>query len=146
MALITCPDCEASISSHAQSCPHCGCPLVEVISSPSPVNVVVRERSTSGFGVAALVLSLIAASICWIPFLGFLGTPVAALGLLFGFIGLIIGLVRGSGIGLSLAGMIVGGGAIAVTVWITGAFATAMGESMDRLSDIENRMNAEQAQ
>ena len=27
MPLTTCPDCQASVSTRAPSCPHCGCPL-----------------------------------------------------------------------------------------------------------------------
>ena len=36
-----------------------------------------HSRSTSGFGVAALVLGIIAALTCWIPFIGLLGVPLA---------------------------------------------------------------------
>ncbi len=31
--LISCPDCDASISKRAVVCPHCGCPIAEIIAS-----------------------------------------------------------------------------------------------------------------
>jgi predicted amidophosphoribosyltransferase len=30
MTLITCPECAAEISSHAEACPHCGVPIAKV--------------------------------------------------------------------------------------------------------------------
>ena len=41
-------------------------------------------KSTSGFGVAALVLGILACLTCWIPFVGLLSVPLSGLGLLFG--------------------------------------------------------------
>ena len=36
MSLIACPECKAQISNSARACPHCGYPLGEFVSLPSP--------------------------------------------------------------------------------------------------------------
>ncbi len=65
-------------------------------------------KSVNGLGVAALVLGIGAASVCWIPLVGVIAVPTAVLGLLFGVIGLMASLVGGkSGAGLPISGCVV---------------------------------------
>ncbi len=39
--MITCPECDREISSRAEACPHCGCPIspsgpVQIVQAPAP--------------------------------------------------------------------------------------------------------------
>jgi hypothetical protein len=36
VALVSCPECEREVSSHAKSCPHCGCPIDLDITRDAP--------------------------------------------------------------------------------------------------------------
>jgi hypothetical protein len=64
--------------------------------------------STSGFGIAGLVLGILACLTAWIPVVGLISVPIAALGLLFGFIGFIVSLAgRRSGIGMPVAASVI---------------------------------------
>lgn len=105
-------------------------------------NVHVHQQSakrTSGMGIAALVLGIIACLTCWIPFLGLLGAPLAALGLLFGIIGIILSLIsRRSSVGLSLAGSIVCLVSLMICGTITGVTTTAIGQAVN---SVEENMN-----
>ncbi len=93
-------------------------------------------RSTSGLGVAALVLGIIAALICWIPFIGLLGTPLAILGLVFGIIGLLIALIgRKAGLGMPISGSIVCVVALIIAIASTGAATVAVTEALDEIDN-----------
>ena len=78
---------------------------------PLEANVNVRLKglkSVNALGIAALVLGMLAAIICWIPFVGMLGVPLGVLGLLFAIIGFLIALIGGkSGIGFPVSGAVV---------------------------------------
>jgi hypothetical protein len=60
------------------------------------------SRAAQSSGIAALVVGVLSFFVCWIPFLG---VAVSGLGLLLGFGGLVLALVRrDSGVGYSIAG------------------------------------------
>lgn len=91
---------------------------------------VTQTKSTSGLGIAALVLGLIACLGCWIPMCGILSLPLAILGVLFGFIGVIIAMLRKkSYVGLPIAGMIVCITAIFIAIAVTGSVVSSIEES-----------------
>ena len=101
----------------------------EALSSqaPSPVYIHQSGKSTSGFGIAALVLGILACLFCWIPVLGLLSVPLAGLGLLFGVIGILVSAGnRRSGIGLPIAGAVVCAVAIVIALGITGLLVGAV--------------------
>jgi hypothetical protein len=66
--------------------------------------IEVRQRSSNGIGTASLVLGILACLVCWIPFLGILGIPVAIIGIVLAVIGFLIGLLRRSSTGGAVAG------------------------------------------
>jgi hypothetical protein len=83
-------------------------------------------RQGSSLGGGACILGILALIICWIPVIGLVGTPLSALGLLLGLIGLLVAIVRnGAGIGLAIAGSAISGLALFVTVAITGSIFAA---------------------
>jgi len=89
-------------------------------------------KGTNGLGIAALVLGIIAALTCWIPFIGLLSMPLAILGLLFGIIGLLISLIgRKSGVGLPVSGSIVCVVALFVAIASTGTAAEAIDQALE---------------
>lgn len=102
------------------------------------VNVYVNApKGTSGLGIAALVLGIIACLGCWIPFLNVVSIILAVLGILFGFIGFLISAIgRRSGVGMPVAGLIVCIVAIVFSVAVTGGTAAAIDET---LSDASKR-------
>ncbi len=64
-----------------------------------------EPRKGNALAISALVLGIIAALICWVPFLGLLSIPVGLLGMLLGLIGLALALIgRRSGLAPSLVG------------------------------------------
>ncbi|MGB2824493.1 MAG: hypothetical protein WBF17_26190, partial [Phycisphaerae bacterium] len=72
-------------------------------------------------GIAALVLGIIAALGCWIPFLNVVSMFLAALGLLFALLGLLAALLRGgSGAGMPISGGIVCVVCLVIAIVITG--------------------------
>jgi hypothetical protein len=98
---------------------------------PAEVNVRMMT-GTSGFGVASLVLGIIACLTCWIPFIGLLSMPLAALGLFFGFIGLCVSMIgRRSGVGMPVAGAVVCATALYIAIGTTGAVVSAIGSAAD---------------
>ena len=54
MALIKCPDCGREVSSRANACPHCGCPLEELSSSGIVKIKLPRTEQISGGWVGLL--------------------------------------------------------------------------------------------
>jgi hypothetical protein len=80
------------------------------IAAPQHINVGVslqspRSKGISGFGVAALVLGLVAAMFCWVPFIGMLSIPLSVIGLILAAVGLMISLIgQRSGVGMPIAG------------------------------------------
>lgn len=114
--------------------------------APPPPGVYIQNvqnaRGISGFGVAALVLGIMAVIICWIPFIGLLGVPLAAIGLLLALIGVVVSLAgRRSSVGMPVAGGVVSMLAIVIAFGMTGAAATSISESV---AQAEQRRGATQ--
>lgn len=100
-----------------------------------------KTKSVNGLGIAALVLGILAAMTCWIPFIGLLSIPVAILGLVFGIIGFLIAIIGGkSGVGMPVSGGIVCAVALIVAILSTGgmvaAVDTVVREASRELSDV----------
>jgi len=76
---------------------------------PPPVRIELQgAKPINGLGVAGLVLGIGAAFVCWIPLVGLIAVPIAALGLLFAVLGLVVSLVgRKSGVGIPVSGCVV---------------------------------------
>lgn len=53
----------------------------------------VMPKATNGFGIASLVLGIVAALICWIPLVGLLVVPIATIGVIIGAVGILIALI-----------------------------------------------------
>jgi hypothetical protein len=82
-------------------------------------------RPRTGLAVTALVLALVAAALCWLPFLG---AVIALAGLVFGIVAWVqANSGRRGGKGMAVAATVVGLGALAMsvllTVLLTGFFA-----------------------
>jgi molybdopterin/thiamine biosynthesis adenylyltransferase len=107
---------------------------------PSQINV--KMKGTSGLGVAALVIGIIAVVSSWVPFLGLVAVPLGMLGILLGGIGFFISLVgKNSGVGLPVAGIVACLVAISVAISVTGATAKAVGDSMNKAAADSGRTN-----
>jgi hypothetical protein len=68
------------------------------------IQTPVMADNRNGLGVAGFVLSLVGATLCWIPFFG---VSLLILGFTFSLIGFIVGLSKKKSFGLSLAGLII---------------------------------------
>ena len=87
-------------------------------------------KSTNGLGIAALVLGVLAAILCWIPLVGIISIPLAILGLVFGGIGFLIALIgRKSGVGMPISGSIVCIVALVIAIMMTGATVSAIDQA-----------------
>jgi hypothetical protein len=79
-----------------------------------------------GFGVASLVLGIVALAGCWLPVISYGATLMAAIGIGLG----IAGLRRHASRGLAIAGMVLApialAGAITASIYWTGVFADAV--------------------
>lgn len=94
----------------------------------APVINIGMPRRGSSLGVASVILGAIAFLICWIPLVNLLGVPLAAVGLVLGLIGIVVALTRrGSSIGFPIAGSLLCGMALAVTIGMFGAVVGATG-------------------
>lgn len=102
---------------------------------PSRQTTTYHRKEISGLGIAGLVLGIIATLTCWVPFIGMLTVPFAALGAIFSIIGLVVALSgRRSSPGMSIAGLIVCLTAIGVAVLMTGSFTAQLSESLEASS------------
>jgi len=89
-----------------------------------------NPKSTSGLGVASLVLGLLACLTCWIPVLGLVGAPLAVLGLAFGALGFLVALLgQRSGAGMPFAGLVVCAASLFVSIGGTGVLIKTVAES-----------------
>ena len=111
---------------------------------PQTIQVQVPRRGSS-LGVASLVLGTVAFAICWVPLLGMLGLPLSGLGFVLGLIGILVALVRkGSSIGYPIAGTLICGVSVVMTVTMTTAIADgleAATQSVKRSHHQRNRTN-----
>lgn len=140
-----CPACGTAMASpdsmagQTEACPECGnvatvpAPAAVPVAQPLPMAarpqvVEVRTpaaKSTSGLGIAGLVLGIIACLTAWIPIVGVVSIPLSVLGLLFGGIGLLLALVgRRSGVGMPVAAVVVTLVALGLQVFWIGAIAS----------------------
>jgi hypothetical protein len=93
---------------------------------PTPTGV-------SGFGIAALVLGIVAALSCWIPFFGLAVIPFAGIGLLVAIIGAVVSAVgRQSNVGMPVAGGILCMLAILIALGMSAGSAAVIKASVDK--------------
>lgn len=148
-------DAPDSQSGKAENCPGCGHPSVVpqqvqpvVVQPPlprattSPIVPQAQQQSvhihqtiapagkkTSGLGIAALVLGILAAITCWMPFIGILGMPLAVIGCMLGGIGLLLALIgHKTSATMPISGLIICIVSIIITVLITGATVESLRE------------------
>ena len=89
------------------------------------------QKGVSGFGVASLIVAILAVLLCWLPLLGMIAIPLAIIALLLGFIGLLVSLIGGrSGVGFPVAGAFTAILAIFVQVLVTGGMMAAVGKAV----------------
>lgn len=55
MALISCPECEKSISDQADNCPLCGYPIRKIISSAAAKHIVTIQATSKKWKVLQLI-------------------------------------------------------------------------------------------
>jgi hypothetical protein len=105
---------------------------------PPPQQVIqvnVPSRKGNPVATAAMVLGIIAVLICWVPFLGLLALPLAALGVLLGLIGLALAVVgQRVGAAPSVVGLALSAGSVAVAIAITGSVSQSISKSMEKAS------------
>ena len=98
-------------------------PVQVAIAMPPPI----MQRGVSGFGIAALVIGIIAALICWIPILGMVAIPIAGIALFLAFIGFLVSLIGGhSGVGMSIAGGVTAAIALIISILMTAGLAQSI--------------------
>lgn len=95
-----------------------------------------------------MILGILGLLICWIPFIGLLGTPLSGLGLLLGVCGFLLAIFRkGAGIGLPIAGTMISGLALLIATASTGAaaeVASSFRDAHQRAQELTTRKAAVQ--
>lgn len=137
MPLVTCKECGHRVANSAPSCPSCG--VFRSTQPPVITQVVAPERSGSilAMGVAALAFGVISMLGAWVPYLGMLTTPVAAMGLAIGGLGTLLAMLRGfRSIGLPLVATGLCAASIGIAMNMTKRASDAIGESARRFDQI----------
>lgn len=121
---------ESSEAGRAVACPHCGLetklfvPATPANKQPQNVGVEIK-RGMNPLGVASLVLGIGACVFCWIPFLGLLAIPLAAIGLLLAVIGITVAIVgEKSSLSFPVGGAVICTVAILIALFVTGGIST----------------------
>lgn len=83
--------------------------------TPEPASHPVPKRG-NGFAVTALVLGIVALVLAFIPIINVVSFVLAALAIIFGIVGLIVGGRRRSGKGMSITGIVLGALALVVAI------------------------------
>ena len=124
--VLKCPSCNKNIQ----------VPKSQIRTAPEAAlrNVSVEiKRGASPLGIAALVLGILACLICWIPIIGLLSIPLSIIGLLLGFIGLIMATIsKKTGFAFPVGGEIVCLLAIIIAISSTGSCVKAVSEATEK--------------
>lgn len=99
-----------------------------------PQEVVVTTKNSASFilGIVGVVMGAIALVFGWMPYLGLLSIPVAVIGGVFAFIGLVISLFKHlQGLGVPVIGLCVCVVAVLVPIFSTGGASKAISAQMD---------------
>jgi len=141
-----CPHCKQSLEApedllgQVLDCPSCNkkiqVPKSQMRAAPQAalqnVNVEIK-RGASPMGIAALVLGILACLTCWIPVIGLLSIPLSLIGLLLGFIGIIMAAVsKKTGFAFPISGGLVCVIAIFIAISSTGGCAKAVSDAAER--------------
>jgi len=147
----SCGHCSGHIefdSEHAGqmvACPHCGLetklyvPKVP-LNKPS-LNVSVEiKRGVNPLGIASLVLGIGACVFCWIPFLGLLAIPFAAIGLLLAVIGITASIVgKKSSLSFPISGAVVCIVATLIALFVTGGISRLIVKQADQANSTNQK-------
>lgn len=138
-----CPHCKQSLEApedllgQVLDCPSCNgkiqVPKSQMRPAPQAAlkNVTVEiKRGANPLGIGALVLGIIACLTCWIPIIGLLSIPLSLIGLVLGFIGLIMAAVsKKTGFAYPISGGLVCVVAIFIAISSTGGCAKAVSDA-----------------
>jgi len=97
-----------------------------------------KKSESKGFGIAALILGIIGFGLAWIPVVNLFFIPLGILALIFG----IVAIVKTTAKGLGIAGTILGGAIIIITIImnvVVGAWV--MNEANNSLNQYNNELN-----
>lgn len=117
-------------------------PTVIVPQSPIAiqVNVERESRTAHNLGSASMILGIIALLLCWIPFVGLIGTPLSALGLLLGLVGVLFAAFRkGRGVVFPFVGVVISGLALFVAVKVTDTVFDSIDTALDNNSKVNQK-------
>lgn len=124
MALITCPECENTVSDQAKECPHCGYPLDRMETTDpyayaqesfQPESISVEEQKLRSYGLYSFILAIVS-----------LFLPIPILDAIIGVIAVIMAVfgLKASKRGFAIAGLVIGIIAVvgALTLVATGEY------------------------
>lgn len=130
---VTCPTCDKKFSAPNEAagrkarCPSCSTPLMipglaSGVARPKPADPDdwaprPAVRQANGFGVASLILGILALLVCWIPLIGLAAVPLGGIGLILGIVGIVVASKdRRKGSALAITGSVLGGVAVVGSV------------------------------
>lgn len=96
------------------------------------VEITTRNTPSLTMGIIAIVLGVLGLLVGWIPFLGLIAIPIAAIGGFLGLIGLVLAAFKKfKGWSMPLLGCLICSVTIAVSIASTGATSAAIGEAVN---------------
>lgn len=105
----------------------------QVAPAPAPAAAATgAAQGSNGLATAGFVLALLGLLGSWIPLLNVVGILLAVIGVVLAAVGLAKSKKVGSGKGLAIAGLVLGGLAILVAVVINAAFANSVDDAIDK--------------
>ena len=104
-------------------------------STPPVVEITTKNTPSLTMGIIAIVLGVIGLLVGWIPFIGLVAIPIAAIGGFLGLIGLILAACKKfRGWSMPLLGSLICGVTIVVSISSTGATTAAISGAVDEAS------------
>jgi len=129
-----CPSCGEAVTIPAPSSPVLQ-PAAASIAQNATVTVTTKNTTALTMGIIAIVLGVLSLLVAWIPFLGLIAIPVAAIGGFLALIGLVLAaLKKFRGWAMPLLGGIICVIAIVVSMSSTGSTSVAIAETMEDAS------------
>ncbi len=124
---------DAAQAGETSACPHCGLETKLFVPTTPPNSSDEVRRGISPLGIAALVLGILSCFFCWIPLLGLLALPLAAIGVLLAIAGIIMANTgKKAGLAFPIGGGIVCVVAMSIALVITGGFSRAFSSAIER--------------
>lgn len=103
--------------------------------SPTPGAPVAKTAAGKGLGIAALVIAIVALTLCWVPIINNLAAVLGFVALILGIVSLVIAAKRRGSKGLGIASSIIAVVAIVLVFVTQSAYVAAIDDIVEAIED-----------